>query len=113
MTRFSTTAGLFYLKQTPHELSMEPAVTKVLLDQFHASVPIIIATNQEEDWHRSGSEKELCEVMNLAKKLWPIYATLGEYRLMVSSHSEEFKLLNRRGRLTIGLREFIKIGKAI
>ncbi len=37
-----------------------------------------------------------------------LYASLGEYRLQMSSDPLKFKLLNRRGRLIDGLKEFIK-----
>jgi aminoglycoside/choline kinase family phosphotransferase len=52
-------------------------------------------------------KNNLLSAFSLAEKLWPIYATLGEYRLMISSHAEEFKSLGRRGRLIEGLKEFI------
>jgi aminoglycoside/choline kinase family phosphotransferase len=46
VTRFSTNKGLVFLKQTPPALSLEPAVTKLLHDQLHASVPVVIACNE-------------------------------------------------------------------
>ena len=47
--RFSTAMGDFYLKQTPPDifLSSEPKVIKIMLEQFHASVPIVVATNDD------------------------------------------------------------------
>jgi len=50
----------------------------------------------------------LLEAFSLAEKLWPIYASLGEYRLMMSSNPEKYQSLNRRGRLVMGFKEFIK-----
>ena len=61
-----------------------------------------------ENWRKFESDNHLLEIMSLAKKLWPVYESLGEYRLIRSSNKEEFKALNRRGRLTRGLKSFIK-----
>ncbi len=60
-----------------------------------------------KNWITLAKKNDLLSAFSLAEKLWPIYATLGEYRLMISSHAEEFKSLDRRGRLTEGLKEFI------
>jgi hypothetical protein len=60
-----------------------------------------------ETWRKFEIINNLSEIFSLATKLWPIYATLGEYRLMASSNAEQFKFLNRRGRLAMGLKEFI------
>lgn len=46
VTRFSIDTGFIFLKQTPPALSLEPAVTKLLYDQLHASVPVVIASHQ-------------------------------------------------------------------
>lgn len=45
--RFPTSAGDLYLKQTPPALFLEPRVTQCLANQFHASVPMVIAINDE------------------------------------------------------------------
>lgn len=45
--RYITTDGYIYLKHTPELLAFESAITKILHDQFHAFVPIIIAQNAE------------------------------------------------------------------
>lgn len=47
--RFNTSAGAFYLKQTPPDtfLSSEPYVIKILAEQFHANVPEVIAINND------------------------------------------------------------------
>lgn len=37
----------FYLKQTPKLIALEASIIKILRDQFHASVPVIIAHNEE------------------------------------------------------------------
>jgi hypothetical protein len=47
MIRFSTTTGDFYLKQTPPAISAEPQIIQLLFEQFHASVPIVIASNED------------------------------------------------------------------
>ncbi|EKE01649.1 MAG: hypothetical protein ACD_21C00083G0007 [uncultured bacterium] len=49
VTRFSTSSGHVYLKQTPPGLSLEPVITKILHAQFHASVPEVIAMNKDLD----------------------------------------------------------------
>ena len=43
--RFSTSKSDVYLKQTPPAISLEPKVIQLLANQFHASVPIVIAIN--------------------------------------------------------------------
>ena len=45
--RFATSKGLIYLKQTPEQLALEATIIQTLCDQFHASVPIVIAHNIE------------------------------------------------------------------
>lgn len=45
--RFVTTNGYIYLKQTPRLIALEPIITSILHDQFHASVPEVIAHNSE------------------------------------------------------------------
>lgn len=47
VARFSTTTGYIYLKHTPKLLALEAIITQILHDQFHASVPEIIAHNAE------------------------------------------------------------------
>lgn len=44
---FSTSTGDFYLKQTPPAISLEPQIIQLLSDQFHTSVPIVIASNND------------------------------------------------------------------
>ena len=47
--RFSTSTGDVYLKQTPPSifLSSEPKIIRLLSEQFHASVPVVIAINDD------------------------------------------------------------------
>lgn len=45
--QFITTAGYFYLKQTPPALFLEPKIMQLLANQLHASVPIIITSSDE------------------------------------------------------------------
>lgn len=47
--RFSTSTGYFYLKQTPPSLflSNEPKIIRLLSDQFHANVPVVIEINDD------------------------------------------------------------------
>jgi len=47
--RFSTSAGDIYLKQTPTSpyLSVEPKIIRILSEQFHANVPVIIGINDD------------------------------------------------------------------
>ncbi len=45
--RFITSSGYIYLKQTPPGLALEASIIQVLRDQFHASVPSVIAHNSE------------------------------------------------------------------
>ncbi|HEV2614390.1 MAG TPA: phosphotransferase [Gammaproteobacteria bacterium] len=49
IVRFETNQGYIYLKHTPHLLALEAPITQILHDQFHASVPDIIAHNIELD----------------------------------------------------------------
>ncbi len=44
--RFKTAKENFYLKQTPPSLFLEAKITQLLADQFHVSVPTVIATNE-------------------------------------------------------------------
>ena len=46
--RFSTSTGNVYLKQTPQALflSLEPKIIQLLAEKFHASVPVVIAINE-------------------------------------------------------------------
>lgn len=47
--RFSTSTGAIYLKQTPPSIyiSNEAKIIRLLFDQFHASVPVVIASNDD------------------------------------------------------------------
>lgn len=45
--RFATTDGYVYLKHTPELLALEASIIQILRDQFHASVPEVIAHNPE------------------------------------------------------------------
>lgn len=47
--RFATAAGDFYLKQTPPDifLSSEPKIINIMAEKFHASVPAVVAINDE------------------------------------------------------------------
>lgn len=47
VVRFITSEGYIYLKHTPELLALEAIITQILHDQFHASVPKIIAHNAE------------------------------------------------------------------
>lgn len=45
IVRFATSYGYVYLKQTPASLALEAPIIQMLRNQFHASVPIVIAHN--------------------------------------------------------------------
>lgn len=47
--RFLTSDGYIYLKQMPPQLSLEPIITQILYDSFHANVPQVIATNKDSN----------------------------------------------------------------
>ena len=47
VARFATTDGFIYLKQTPEKLALEASITQILREQFSASVPEVIAHNEE------------------------------------------------------------------
>ncbi|MBP9777705.1 MAG: aminoglycoside phosphotransferase family protein [Rickettsiaceae bacterium] len=47
MIRFSTSTGDVYLKQTPPAISLESKIIQLLSEQFHASVPVLIAINDD------------------------------------------------------------------
>jgi hypothetical protein len=47
IVRFATSEGYIYLKQTPKLLALEAPITRILHDQFHASVPEVIAYHSE------------------------------------------------------------------
>lgn len=47
VVRFSTNDGYIYLKHMPELLALEPTITRILHDQFHASVPDVIAHHAE------------------------------------------------------------------
>ena len=61
-----------------------------------------------ERWLGLDNKMHLLDAFSLAEKLWFIYGTLGEYRLMISCDPKGFQSLGRKGRLIIGLKEFIK-----
>jgi hypothetical protein len=46
--RISTRNGFFYLKKTPRELFLEVHIIQMLKENFHTSVPTIIANNPQE-----------------------------------------------------------------
>src|SRR3990167_6190856 len=48
VVKFSTDQCFIYLKTTPPALSIESAVIKILHEQCHADVPIIISENQDQ-----------------------------------------------------------------
>lgn len=45
--RFSTSTGDVYLKQTAPSISLEPKIIRLLSEQFHARVPVVIAINDD------------------------------------------------------------------
>ncbi|HAT4455329.1 TPA: aminoglycoside phosphotransferase family protein [Legionella pneumophila] len=47
VVRFETPDGYIYLKHSPELFALEPTIIQILHEQFHASVPIIIARNAE------------------------------------------------------------------
>jgi len=47
LVRFETSDGYIYLKHTPELFALEPTIIQILHDQFHASVPTVIAHNAE------------------------------------------------------------------
>ncbi len=47
VVRFATSDGYIYLKHTPELLALEASIIQILHDQFHASVPEVIAHNAE------------------------------------------------------------------
>ncbi len=47
VVRFATSEGYIYLKQTPSMIAIEAAIIQMLRDQFHISVPEIIAQHAE------------------------------------------------------------------
>ncbi len=47
VTRFLTSNGVVYLKQTPPALSIELKITEILYEKFHAPVPEIIDKNKD------------------------------------------------------------------
>lgn len=47
MVRFSTSIADFYLKQTPPAIFLEPQIIQLLYEQFHASVPVVVASNDD------------------------------------------------------------------
>ncbi|MBX9585941.1 MAG: aminoglycoside phosphotransferase family protein [Gammaproteobacteria bacterium] len=47
VVRFDTSDGYIYLKCTPKLFALEPTIIQILHDQFHASVPTVIAHNAE------------------------------------------------------------------
>lgn len=67
-----------------------------------------------ENWLNFDSKHNLIEAMFIVKKLWPVYAALGFYRLMESSNEDKFRLYyaNKKGRLAGYLKEFIKINQS-
>ena len=60
-----------------------------------------------ENWLGLESHKNLLEIFSYVKKLWPICENLAQYRLMMSCDVASFQALNRQGRLTRGLKEFL------
>ena len=54
------------------------------------------------------SHENLLEIFSYTKKLWPICENLAQYRLVMSCDATSFQALNRHGRLTRGLKEFIQ-----
>lgn len=48
-----------------------------------------------ENWSKMLSKVDLAAAISLAKKLWPVYAALCFYRLVVSSDLAEFKITGR------------------
>jgi hypothetical protein len=45
--RFATSEGYIYLKHTPEQIALEANIIRILRDQFHISVPEVIAHNIE------------------------------------------------------------------
>jgi hypothetical protein len=56
-----------------------------------------------ENWSKILSKNDLTAAISLAKKLWPVYAALCFYRLILSSDLAEFKIV---GRLSWHLKAF-------
>jgi len=47
LVRFETSDGYIYLKHTPELIALEATIIQILHDQFHASVPTVIAHNAQ------------------------------------------------------------------
>lgn len=47
LARYKTSSGFIYLKATPELFFLEPAIIQLLRDKFSASVPVVLAANQE------------------------------------------------------------------
>lgn len=47
VTRFSTSIKDVYLKQMPPQLFLEPSIMQLLMNQMRASVPVVIASNDD------------------------------------------------------------------
>jgi len=48
-----------------------------------------------EVWSKTLSKDDLAAAISLAKQLWPVYAALCFYRLILSSNLAEFKIVGR------------------
>ena len=60
------------------------------------------------DIYKNETKENIAEAFLLANQLWPVYESLGQYRLMTSCDPAQFKSLNRHGRLAVGLKGFIE-----
>lgn len=94
MLRFSTPSGDFYLKQTPPAISKEPQIIQLLSEQFHASVPIVIASNNDlHCFMMQDGGKNLRSILKAEFKLDLLCQSIKEYASIQRStedHVENF-----------------------
>ena len=92
--RYNTSAGWIYLKQTPKLISLEPVITTILHDQFHAPVPEIIASNAKLDCFlmkdAGNSLRTILKKQFYAKLLCKTVDVFTSMQIVIADHVDTF-----------------------
>ncbi|MHB1948206.1 MAG: phosphotransferase [Gammaproteobacteria bacterium] len=92
--RFSTSTGNIYLKETAPSISLEPHIFRLLSEQFHASVPIVIAINDNLNcFLTKDAGKSLRETLKTEFKPELLYQAIKQYAALqrsIEDHIETF-----------------------
>lgn len=94
LIRFETSDGYIYLKHTPPQIALEATIINILRDQFHLSVPEVIAHNSEFScFLMKDAGRPLREILKMQFNTALVCKTIDEFTLVqlaVADHVNVF-----------------------